>query len=48
MVPTCRVPVYPVLTPDRWIADFDTLDIKPEVHPLILKENAARLLGLMK
>jgi predicted TIM-barrel fold metal-dependent hydrolase len=39
---------YPVITPDRWLADFDTLDIKPEVRPLILKDNAARLLGLAK
>jgi predicted TIM-barrel fold metal-dependent hydrolase len=37
---------FPLLTPDRWLADFDTLDIKPEVRPLILKENAARLLRL--
>jgi predicted TIM-barrel fold metal-dependent hydrolase len=37
---------YPLLSPDRWIADFATLDIKPEVRPLIMKENAARLLGL--
>jgi predicted TIM-barrel fold metal-dependent hydrolase len=37
---------YPALTPDRWMADFDTLNIKPEVRPLILKENAVRLLGL--
>jgi predicted TIM-barrel fold metal-dependent hydrolase len=37
---------YPALTPDRWIADFDTLNIKPEVRPLIMKENAIRLLGL--
>ena len=37
---------YPVITPDRWIADFDKLDIKPEVRPLIMKENAIRLLGL--
>ncbi len=37
---------FPLLTPDRWLADFDTLDIKPEVRPLILKENAARLLNL--
>ncbi|WP_432417539.1 amidohydrolase family protein [Actinoplanes solisilvae] len=37
---------YPVLTPDRWMADFATLDIKPEVRPKILKHNAARLLGL--
>ena len=37
---------YPVITPDRWIADFDKLDIKPEVRPLIMKHNAVRLLGL--
>jgi len=37
---------FPLLTPDRWLADFDTVDVKPEVRPLILKENAARLLGL--
>ena len=37
---------YPVLTPDRWMADFEKIDIKPEVRPLILKENAAQLLGL--
>ncbi|WP_327257777.1 amidohydrolase family protein [Streptomyces sp. NBC_01244] len=38
---------YPVITPDRWLADFEKLDIKPEVRPKILKENAARLLGLL-
>lgn len=37
---------YPVITPDRWLADFDALEIKPDVRPLILKHNAARLLGL--
>jgi predicted TIM-barrel fold metal-dependent hydrolase len=37
---------FPLLTPDRWLADFETLDIKPEVRPLILKDNAVRLLGL--
>jgi predicted TIM-barrel fold metal-dependent hydrolase len=37
---------YPLLTPDRWLADFDTLDIKPDVKPQILKLNAMRLLGL--
>jgi hypothetical protein len=37
---------FPVLTPDRWLADFDTLDIKPDVRQLILKDNAARLLRL--
>jgi predicted TIM-barrel fold metal-dependent hydrolase len=39
---------YPVLTPDRWLADFAALDIKPTVRPKILKDNAARLLGLAK
>ena len=39
---------FPVLTPDRWLADFDKLDMKPEVRPLILKENAVRLLRLGK
>ena len=37
---------YPVLTPDRWLADFEALEIKPEVRPLILKQNAMRVLGL--
>ncbi|GII05911.1 amidohydrolase family protein [Planobispora takensis] len=37
---------YPVISPDRWLADFERLDIKPDVRPLILKDNAARLLGL--
>ena len=37
---------FPVLTPDRWMASFDELGVKDEAKPLILKENAARLLGL--
>jgi uncharacterized protein len=37
---------WPVILPDRWLRDFDKLDIKPEVRPLILKENAVKLLGL--
>jgi hypothetical protein len=37
---------YPVMSPERWMADFDKLDIKPEVRPLILKQNAAKLLKL--
>ena len=37
---------YPLLTPDRWMADFASIPIKDEVRPLILKENAARLFGL--
>ena len=37
---------YPMITPDRWLADFENLDIRPEVRPMILKDNAVRLLGL--
>jgi uncharacterized protein len=37
---------FPLLTPDRWMEDFAKLDIKPDVRPLILKDNAARMLGL--
>jgi predicted TIM-barrel fold metal-dependent hydrolase len=37
---------YPMLTPDRWLSDFQALPIKDEVRPLILKENAVRLLKL--
>ena len=37
---------YPLLTPDRWMADFEKIGIKDEVRPLILKENAMRLFGL--
>lgn len=37
---------FPLITPDRWLADFDKAGFKPEVAPLILKRNAMRLLGL--
>ena len=37
---------YPAITPDRWLGDFEKLSMKPEVRPLILKENALRLLKL--
>jgi predicted TIM-barrel fold metal-dependent hydrolase len=37
---------FPVLTPDRWLTDFAKIDIKEEVRPLILKDNALKLLGL--
>jgi predicted TIM-barrel fold metal-dependent hydrolase len=36
----------PVIQPDRWLADFEKLPIKPEVRPLIMKENAMKLLRL--
>jgi uncharacterized protein len=38
---------YPWLTPDRWMADFETAGFKQDVRPLILKDNAARLFGLV-
>jgi hypothetical protein len=37
---------YPLITPDRWLADFGRLDIKPHVRPKILKDNAVRVLKL--
>ena len=37
---------YPLITPDRWMKDFDHSDFRDEVKPLILKDNAVRLLGL--
>ncbi len=37
---------YPVLAPDRWLADFAELSLKDAVRPKILKLNAMRLLGL--
>lgn len=37
---------YPVIDPDRWLSDFELLDLKPEVRPLIMKQNAIRVLGL--
>ena len=37
---------YPLITPDRWLADFEKLPIKDEVKPLVLRENAIRLLKL--
>jgi predicted TIM-barrel fold metal-dependent hydrolase len=37
---------YPLLRPERWINDFQKLEIKDEVRPLIMKQNAIRALGL--
>jgi uncharacterized protein len=37
---------YSMITLDRRLADFEAIPIKPDVRPLILKENAARLLKL--
>ena len=37
---------YPLLTPQRWLRDFDALDLKPEAKSKILKANAVKVLGL--
>ncbi|HEU5109262.1 MAG TPA: amidohydrolase family protein [Micromonosporaceae bacterium] len=37
---------YPLLRPERWLTDFATLDIRDEVKPLIMKQNAITALGL--
>ena len=37
---------FPFITPERWLADFELAGFRDDVKPLILKENAARLLGL--
>ena len=37
---------WPVITPDRWLADFAKLEIREEIRPKVLKANARRLLGI--
>jgi predicted TIM-barrel fold metal-dependent hydrolase len=37
---------FPLICPERWIEEFRKADFKPEVHDLILKQNAIRALGL--
>jgi len=37
---------FPLITPDRWLADFEQAPFRDEVRPLVLKENAITLLGL--
>ena len=37
---------YPLITPDRWMADMEKTALREEVRPLILKENACKLLGI--
>ncbi|WP_448628767.1 amidohydrolase family protein [Geodermatophilus sp. URMC 64] len=39
---------YPLLRPERWLKDFAALEIRDEVKPLIMKENAIRALGLRR
>ena len=36
------------MTPEKWMEEFDKLPIKPEVRPLILKQNAVKLAQALK
>ncbi len=38
---------WPMITPERWLADFEKIAIKDHLREDIIKNNAARLLGLM-
>jgi len=38
---------YPVITPERWLRDFEQAAFRDDVRPKILLENAARLLGIV-
>jgi predicted TIM-barrel fold metal-dependent hydrolase len=37
---------FPWITPDKWIAAFLTAGFKPELREMILKGNAAAILGV--
>jgi predicted TIM-barrel fold metal-dependent hydrolase len=37
---------YPALQPERWLRDFETLEMKEEVRRKILLENARKLFKL--
>ena len=37
---------YPLLTPERWLRDFEGLELKPDARAKILKSNAVKVLGL--
>jgi predicted TIM-barrel fold metal-dependent hydrolase len=37
---------YPLISPERWIRDFEALEIREEVRPLVMKDNAVRALKL--
>ncbi|MBI2846512.1 MAG: amidohydrolase [Chloroflexi bacterium] len=37
---------YPFITPQRWLKDFEGMDLKPEVREKVLFANASKLLGI--
>lgn len=45
-ITSCSAATSLLITPDRWLADFEEAGFKDAVKPLILKNNAMRLLNL--
>ncbi|MFK7858259.1 MAG: amidohydrolase family protein [Granulosicoccus sp.] len=39
---------WPMITPERWLSDFEKIAIKDELREDITRNNAARLLGLLQ
>lgn len=37
---------FPLITPEKWLTAFEQLPIKEEVRPLVMKNNALRVLGV--
>ena len=37
---------YPLIAPERWLSDWDELGVDPAHRPAIVKDTAARVLGL--
>jgi hypothetical protein len=37
---------FPVISPERWLADFEAVGFRDEVRPKIMLENAKRVLKL--
>ena len=51
---TCRIQIcrglasklWRYLSPERWLNEFETLEIRDDVRPLVLLENAKGVLGI--
>ena len=37
---------FPLMNPDRWLSDWKNLEIKDKVRPMVMYENACRILGV--
>jgi predicted TIM-barrel fold metal-dependent hydrolase len=37
---------FPLLTPDRWLEEWAGLEIKDKIRPMVMYENACRILGV--